>query len=134
MAEGLVLQTALGGEIFVQDYFYTVYDTSRKDLIRFYNAGSELIYNGLLVKGHEALRAFFDELPATKHEVHSLDCQPVRSADPSAPPNILVSVNGKVTFAGRDKRRFHQTILLSHVAESNYTVTSDCVRFTATVE
>lgn len=45
---------------------------------KLYSENTTIVWNGNVVKGGSAkVTDFFNNLPATEHTLHSLDCQPV---------------------------------------------------------
>merc|ERR1711879_1036314 len=129
----LIDTNARAGEIFVKEYFYRVYDSSRHELFRFYREDSVLIWNGNAKKGLQTLRDFFQQLPPSTHNIQSIDCQPI--ADGTESPqasNIFVVVVGTVTYAKEDPRHFHETFILAQEpTKGTYYIVNDCFRLTS---
>lgn len=48
-----------------------------QNLTRLYLDKATLVWNGNAVSGHDALGEFFESLPSSEFQVHTLDCQPV---------------------------------------------------------
>ena len=67
---------AEGGDQFAK-MFYSSLDTSRQDLKHLYHDESKVVWNGQPLLGREKVSAFLNELPPSRHELSSLDCQPV---------------------------------------------------------
>jgi len=100
------------------DYFtrlyYAAYDSDTRvvDLPKFYRESSSLLWNGKPIQGLDDLQRFIQNMPPTKHELQSFDCQPVPglsfnsrkeiSPNPSprpgtSPPSLVIVVSGNVT-------------------------------------
>eukprot|EP00960_Hanusia_phi_P037424 752938-Hanusia_phi.AAC.7 len=94
--------TTEGGEQFFKHY-YSYLDTARQNLKHLYHEASKVVWNGNTLNGKMAVDRFFSDLPASKHEPFSLDCQPIASpvtipGQDSPDPMILVSVMGFVRY------------------------------------
>ena len=50
---------------------------SVQNLTRLYLDKSTLVWNGNAVSGQDALNEFYETLPSSEFQVHTLDCQPV---------------------------------------------------------
>lgn len=48
-----------------------------QNLTRLYLDKATLVWNGNAVSGQDALGEFFESLPSSEFQVHTLDCQPV---------------------------------------------------------
>lgn len=48
-----------------------------QNLTRLYLDKATLVWNGNNVSGQDALGEFFESLPSSEFQVHTLDCQPV---------------------------------------------------------
>ncbi|KAJ1483984.1 hypothetical protein T484DRAFT_1948826, partial [Baffinella frigidus] len=99
----IVQVTTSGGEQFFK-HFYNYMDTNRKDIRNLYHEQSKVIWNGHTIQGRAGVEKFLSDLPASKHEPSSLDCQPIADTTAVAPgqdpadPMILVAVSGMVQF------------------------------------
>ncbi|KXN88873.1 NTF2-related export protein 1, partial [Leucoagaricus sp. SymC.cos] len=76
--------------------YYAAYDSDTRlaDLPKFYRESSSLLWNGKPFQGLDDLRQLIQNMPMTKHEIQSFDCQPVPG---TSPPSLLVIVSGNVT-------------------------------------
>ncbi|KAF5323603.1 hypothetical protein D9611_005575 [Ephemerocybe angulata] len=76
--------------------YYTTYDSDTRvvDLPQFYRPTSTLTWNGEPVTGVDGVKNLVENMPPTKHEMHSFDCHPIPG---SQPPSLLVVVSGNVT-------------------------------------
>ncbi|XP_047013153.1 NTF2-related export protein 2 isoform X2 [Ictalurus punctatus] len=69
-------QSCRYSEEFVNIY-YDCMDKKRRNLTRLYLDKATLVWNGNNVSGQDALGEFFESLPSSEFQVHTLDCQPV---------------------------------------------------------
>uniref|UniRef100_A0A3P8WWZ0 Nuclear transport factor 2-like export factor 2 n=1 Tax=Cynoglossus semilaevis TaxID=244447 RepID=A0A3P8WWZ0_CYNSE len=69
-------QSCRYSEEFVNIY-YDCMDKKRRNLTRLYLDKATLVWNGNTVSGQDALGEFFESLPSSEFQVHTLDCQPV---------------------------------------------------------
>ncbi|KAF5352724.1 hypothetical protein D9756_005878 [Leucocoprinus leucothites] len=76
--------------------YYAAYDSDARlaDLPKFYRESSSLLWNGKPFQGLDDLQRLIQDMPMTKHEIQSFDCQPVPG---TSPPSLLVIVSGNVT-------------------------------------
>lgn len=96
--------------------YYAAYDSDTRlvDLPQFYRQSSSLLWNGKPFQGLDGLRQLIQNMPMTKHDIQSFDCQPVPGEHYStlhatrlllithyyvgtSPPSLLVIVSGNVT-------------------------------------
>ncbi|PWN27924.1 NTF2-like protein [Jaminaea rosea] len=97
----LIEYAAKAAEQFVSLY-YSAYDSrNRVGLIpTLYLGTSTVLWNGNPIQGNGGVGELMDSLPATKHEVQSMDAHPVGGGSNEAgfaAPSILVTVSGVVT-------------------------------------
>ncbi|KAI9017411.1 NTF2- export protein 2 [Gaertneriomyces sp. JEL0708] len=124
----LIHITTRAADNFIATY-YKLYDRQRHLLSQMYKDTSAVLWNGIAMTGLEKLQEFFLKLPATDHQIHSYDGQPVRERG-----QILVTVTGTVKF-GDDKqaKSFSQNFILSpdsgNSQPGTYFVSSDHFRF-----
>eukprot|EP01117_Protostelium_nocturnum_P006610 TRINITY_DN237_c0_g1_i2.p1 TRINITY_DN237_c0_g1~~TRINITY_DN237_c0_g1_i2.p1 ORF type:complete len:107 (+),score=29.03 TRINITY_DN237_c0_g1_i2:490-810(+) len=101
-----------------------------KEIFRFYRDNSIAVWNGTPMAGSSAISEFYKKMPTTKHLIDSIDCHPIQLGN-DASKTMLVTVVGKVIYAGADKMRpFNQNFILSQEEGGgrNYYVASDCFR------
>jgi hypothetical protein len=67
---------AEGGAKFA-DTFYSSLDTNRQVLKHLYHDESKVVWNGNPLLGREKVSAFLTDLPPSRHDLSSLDFQPV---------------------------------------------------------
>ncbi|KAM9958445.1 hypothetical protein ACTFIW_001314 [Dictyostelium discoideum] len=116
-------------EVFIKEFYYPKYDSSRADLIGLYKDHSVSIWNGTECKGPDHIGKLLAEIPNSVHVVETFDAQPVPSDDKEN-PNILITATGKVTYKTTSQHQFHQTFLLvKDPTNSNlFYLSYDCIR------
>lgn len=126
-------QSCRYSEEFVNIY-YECMDKKRRNLIRLYLDKATLVWNGNAVSGQDALGQFFESLPSSEFQVHTLDCQPVHEHATQGQTTLLVVTAGTVKFDGNKQRFFNQNFLLTaqaspHSDQPVWKIASDCFRF-----
>uniref|UniRef100_A0A665UMR6 NTF2 domain-containing protein n=1 Tax=Echeneis naucrates TaxID=173247 RepID=A0A665UMR6_ECHNA len=126
-------QSCRYSEEFVNIY-YDCMDKKRRNLTRLYLDKATLVWNGNAVSGQDALGEFFELLPSSEFQVHTLDCQPVHEQATQGQTTLLVVTGGTVKFEGNKPRFFNQNFLLTAQASPNndqpvWKIASDCFRF-----
>ncbi|EGG17653.1 hypothetical protein DFA_08649 [Cavenderia fasciculata] len=100
-------------------------------LIKFYQENSVSIWNGTECKGVANIEKLLSELPQTAHTIDTYDAQPIYSVDKKL-TNILITVSGKVVYAGTANHAFNQTLVLAKdPTTQNFYLAHDCVRLTS---
>ncbi|XP_066924338.1 NTF2-related export protein 2-like [Clytia hemisphaerica] len=126
--KSLTEQAISAADEFSQIY-YKLYDTQRHRLIQLYNDRSTVVWNGNAVNGTQAINEFFINLPATEHQIFSMDSQPINKIATQGQTAILVTFDGQVKFENeRDYQYFTQTLLLMSV-NNTWKIINDCLRF-----
>ncbi|KAG7464953.1 hypothetical protein MATL_G00171110, partial [Megalops atlanticus] len=126
-------QSCRYSEEFVNIY-YDCMDKKRRNLTRLYLDKATLVWNGNAVSGQDALGEFFESLPSSEFQVHTLDCQPVHEQATQGQTTLLVVTAGSVKFDGNKQRYFNQNFLLTAQASPSsdqpvWKIASDCFRF-----
>ncbi|XP_022607506.1 NTF2-related export protein 2 [Seriola dumerili] len=126
-------QSCRYSEEFVNIY-YDCMDKKRRNLTRLYLDKATLVWNGNAVSGQDSLGEFFESLPSSEFQVHTLDCQPVHEQATQGQTTLLVVTGGTVKFEGNKPRFFNQNFLLTAQASPNndqpvWKIASDCFRF-----
>ncbi|XP_061757702.1 NTF2-related export protein 2 [Nerophis ophidion] len=126
-------QSCRYSEEFVNIYYDCV-DKKRRNLTRLYLDKATLVWNGNTVSGLDALGEFFEALPSSEFQVHTLDCQPVHDQATRGQMTLLVVTCGTVKFEGNKLHFFNQNFLLTAQASPNneqpvWKIASDCFRF-----
>ncbi|KAJ8282098.1 hypothetical protein COCON_G00046170 [Conger conger] len=126
-------QSCRYSEEFVNIY-YDCMDKKRRNLTRLYLDKATLVWNGNAISGQDALGEFFESLPSSEFQVHTLDCQPVHEQATQGQTTLLVVTAGSVKFDGNKQRYFNQNFLLTAQASPSsdqpvWKIASDCFRF-----
>jgi NTF2-related export protein 1/2 len=74
------------------------------------------VYNGNGFNGTSAITKFISEMPSTKHELSTIDAQPI--LDQAAGKTILIQTSGTVKIGGQKSRAFQQTFTLTAINET----------------
>lgn len=69
------------------------------------------VYNGNGFTGKEAITKFITEMPQTKHDLTTVDAQPI--LDSSAGRTVLIQVSGTVKIGGHRSKAFQQTFTIT---------------------
>eukprot|EP00794_Sanderia_malayensis_P004417 gene4417-5007_t len=120
-------QAIQAGEQFCNLY-YDHFDKKRHLLAKLYTDSSIFIWNGNPVKGSGSLMEFLTNLPATQHNILSLDCQPVSEIATPGQTTILVIVEGTVSCNEENPKYFSQNFMITAL-DNVWKIASDCFRF-----
>jgi len=126
----VVESTTKSCEAFVNKLYYNVFDSSREELMRFYQDESIVLWNGNPMKGRREIIEYYKNLPSTEHTIESFDCHPIPAS--GGVNTMLVSVNGKVSYAHGSSRIFNQTFVLTPALDvDSFCIAYDCMRLTS---
>jgi len=106
--------------------YYDHVDNKKAGLSKLYMDNGLLVYNGNGFNGKDAITKFIMELPTTKHDLTTIDAQPILD---NAGQAVLIQVSGtvKIGQGGGRSRAFQQTFTLT--AENNkWKVVTDTFR------
>ena len=111
--------------------YYPALDSNRSTLASFYSsAPTKILFNGNTVADGNAVQEIFvNQMPASRYEIQSFDCQAINKAYPTPTPaggvkspqemtvkdmSILVLVSGYVQYGSRgiDRNGFSETFVL----------------------
>lgn len=93
---------------------------------KFYMNDGLLVWNGNGSQGKEAIQKFFQELPASSHQLTTLDIQPIMADDPST-KIFIIQTSGMVKFDEKPQKPFQQTITITNQSDK-WKIVSDCFR------
>jgi len=126
--KALEAQACETAEQFV-NIFYEKMDSKRHALGKHYLPSATVSWNGNKVEGAEEVQRFLLALPATEHEMNTLDAQPVLDAAVSGQTTVAVQVSGSVRFGNaRLAKPFQQNFLLTADAQATWKVATECFR------
>jgi NTF2-related export protein 1/2 len=100
--------------------FYDTIDRKRHLIQKLYFESSILLYNGNPFSTSQQIFQFLLSLPASKHEILTIDAQPLNS-------DLLVQVAGRVTYGEQKDSQFSQIFCLTQQG-SAYVIGSDTFR------
>ena len=83
------------------------------------------VYNGNGFNGKDSIAKFIGEMPSTKHDLSTVDAQPI--LDAAAGKTILIQVSGTVKIGGQRSKAFQQTFTLTAINE-NWKIVTDTFR------
>lgn len=108
--------------------FYSVFDKQRHLLAKLYLDISTVVWNGNPYQGVAKINELFINLPATTHELTTMDCQPINSIATPDRTSVLVICEGHVRYGEeRTRKPFTQTFVL--ISDNNtWKIASDCFR------
>ncbi|XP_052010469.1 NTF2-related export protein 2-like [Xyrauchen texanus] len=109
-------------------------DKKRRNLIRLYLDKATLVWKGNAFTGQDALGDFFESLPSSEFQAHTLDGQPVHEQATQGQTTLLVVTAGSVKFDGNKQTYFNQNFLLTTQSSPNsdqpvWKIASDCFHF-----
>ena len=106
----LVSLSDLGATKFI-DVYYKVMDYQRTQVTNFYRGSSKVKWNGREIAQNQ-LQQLWQQLPASHHQLISVNAQPIPVLPMSSTPSILITVNGKVSYLGSKPTFFSQTFVI----------------------
>lgn len=109
-------EAAEAAEKFTKLYYENV-DAKKPILSKLYMDTGLLVYNGNGYNGPEAIVNFIKNMPATKHELVTMDAQPIME-EVGGQKTILVQVSGTVRISSQKSRAFQQSFLITAVTGS----------------
>ena len=83
------------------------------------------VYNGNGFNGKDSIAKFIGEMPSTKHDLSTVDAQPI--LDAAAGKTILIQVSGTVKIGGQRSKAFQQTFTLTAIND-NWKIVTDTFR------
>ncbi|CAI5437448.1 unnamed protein product [Caenorhabditis angaria] len=111
--------------------YYDVLDRKREKISFLYAnvANSNLVWNGNPVDGYDNICKFMTTIPATRHEIHSIDAQRFpENMNGELFNGIILHVAGAVSSGDDGDRAFTQTLVLC-VEDEKYRIKSDRFRY-----
>lgn len=108
--------------------FYKQVDNSRHVISKLYLDTGLLVWNGNGINGNEKIQKFLMDLPASSHNLKTLDAQPISESLVANKLTYLIQACGDVVYQNDDvKKPFQQTFLLVAV-DGKWKIASDCFR------
>ncbi|PCG94569.1 uncharacterized protein BHQ10_003018 [Talaromyces amestolkiae] len=121
-----------GATDFVQLY-HSALSSNKSSIASFYSSAiTNILFNGNVIADGAAVEDIFtNQLPTTRHDIQSVDCQIINKAYPTTKPgntarenakniSMLVTVSGSVQYGGKDSPQhgFSETFVLIPNTES----------------
>ncbi|KUL86080.1 hypothetical protein ZTR_07705 [Talaromyces verruculosus] len=121
-----------GATDFVQLY-HSALSSNKSSIASFYSSAiTNILFNGNVIADGAAVEDIFtNQLPTTRHDIQSVDCQIINKAYPTTKPgntarenakniSMLVTVSGSVQYGGKDSAQhgFSETFVLIPNTES----------------
>lgn len=120
-------QACLAAEEFSRVY-YNYFDKQRHLLPQLYLEESTVIWNGNAYQGRTKINELLFGLPATTHELKSLDCHAIDNIATKGHTTVMLVCEGHVTY-GEDKKRKYFTQNFILMSENNaWKIVTDCFR------
>ncbi|EDW57010.1 NTF2-related export protein [Drosophila sechellia] len=107
--------------------YYASVDNRRQQIGRLYLDNATLSWNGNGATGRQMIESYFRELPSSKHQLNTLDAQPIVDQAVSNQLAYLIMASGSVKFSDQPLRKFQQTFIVTAENEK-WKVVSDCYR------
>ncbi|KAK4008260.1 NTF2-related export protein 1 [Daphnia magna] len=108
--------------------YYDCLDKKRNLLCKLYMETAVLVWNGNSVSGNMQIQSFLEKLPASDHQIVSLDAQPIHEEAIKGQPTVMAVVAGIVRFEKKPAQPFCQNFLIT-AQDTKWKVVSDCLRF-----
>lgn len=109
-------EAAEAAEKFTKIYYEHV-DAKKPTISKLYMETGLMVYNGNGFTGPEAIVKFIKDMPTTKHELVTMDAQPIME-DVGGQKTILIQVSGTVRISNQKSRAFQQSFLITAVSGS----------------
>lgn len=106
--------------------YYEHVDQKKLGLNKLYMDNGIFVYNGNGFNGKEAITKFIMEMPSTKHELFTVDAQPI--LDASAGRTVLIQVSGTVKIGGHRSKAYQQTFTLTADVNDKWKIVTDTFR------
>ncbi|CRK90003.1 CLUMA_CG003729, isoform A [Clunio marinus] len=119
-------EAARAADEFIKHIYYDHVDKKKPTLNKLYMDNGLLVYNGNGFNGKDNIAKFIIEMPSTKHDLTTIDAQPI--LDSSAGKTILIQVSGTVKIAGKRSRAFQQTFVLTADNNAKWKIVTDTFR------
>lgn len=94
---------------------------------RLYLDNGSLIWNGNGAVGKENIEKYVLELPASEHNIGTLDSQPIIDDAVGSQTTFLIQVTGTVKFAEHHTKPFQQTFMITAQGDK-WKIVTDCFR------
>ncbi|EDV99104.1 NTF2-related export protein [Drosophila grimshawi] len=107
--------------------YYATLDNRRAQMGLLYLDGANLSWNGNGAQGRETIEKFLKELPTSRHQMTTLDAQPILDPSVGEQRTYTILASGTVKFADHPVRNFQQSFLIT-AENDKWKIFSDCYR------
>ncbi|XP_032594649.1 NTF2-related export protein isoform X2 [Drosophila grimshawi] len=94
---------------------------------RLYIESANLSWNGNGAQGRENIERTFLELPSSRHQLTTLDSQPVLDAAVGGQTTYVILASGTVKYGDQSQRNFQQSFVIT-AENDKWKIASDCYR------
>ncbi|KAL7730964.1 hypothetical protein ACLKA6_014198 [Drosophila palustris] len=91
--------------------YYASLDNRRHQMGRLYIDSATFSWNGNGAQGRETIERYFLELPSSRHQLTTLDSQPILDAAVGNQSTYIILASGTVKYAEQPMRNFQQSFI-----------------------
>ncbi|XP_037953458.1 NTF2-related export protein [Teleopsis dalmanni] len=107
--------------------YYNAVDKRRHQVSRLYLDNATYIWNGNPFIGKDKIQSFFLELPASEHNITTLDAQPIIDESMTGTTTVIIKAAGTIKYQDQPTKAFCQTFVVTAV-ENKWKIASDIFR------
>ncbi|KAL7730965.1 hypothetical protein ACLKA6_014198 [Drosophila palustris] len=107
--------------------YYASLDNRRHQMGRLYIDSATFSWNGNGAQGRETIERYFLELPSSRHQLTTLDSQPILDAAVGNQSTYIILASGTVKYAEQPMRNFQQSFVIT-AENDKWKIASDCYR------
>ncbi|XP_060655929.1 NTF2-related export protein-like [Drosophila nasuta] len=107
--------------------YYASLDNRRHQMGRLYIDSATFSWNGNGATGRETIERYFKELPSSRHQLTTLDAQPILDAAVGNQNTYIILASGTVKYSDQAARNFQQSFVLT-AENDKWKIASDCYR------
>ncbi|KAH8400412.1 hypothetical protein KR215_011686, partial [Drosophila sulfurigaster] len=107
--------------------YYASLDNRRHQMGRLYIDSATFSWNGNGATGRETIERYFEELPSSRHQLTTLDAQPILDAAVGNQTTYIILASGSVKYSDQAVRNFQQSFVIT-AENDKWKIASDCYR------
>ncbi|XP_034114327.1 NTF2-related export protein-like [Drosophila nasuta] len=107
--------------------YYASLDNRRHQMGRLYIDSATFSWNGNGATGRETIERYFEELPSSRHQLTTLDAQPILDAAVGNQTTYIILASGTVKYSDQAARNFQQSFVIT-AENDKWKIASDCYR------
>ncbi|EDW62770.1 NTF2-related export protein-like [Drosophila novamexicana] len=107
--------------------YYASLDNRRHQMGRLYIDTANFSWNGNGAQGRETIERYFLELPSSRHQLTTLDSQPILDPAVGGQTTYIILASGTVKYAEQQMRTFQQSFVIT-AENDKWKIASDCYR------